>query len=61
MGTVKEMAYKVVKDIFAEFIETKDEKALARYSGACQVYEPIFGEFILTDEDRKEILGTEEM
>lgn len=59
MGNTKQKAYEIVKGFFAAYIETKTEEALHKYIGACEVYEPIFGEFILTDADRKEILGTE--
>lgn len=61
----KKKAYAKVKGMFADYIRAdRDglqfvaEMYKSEYSGACRLYEEIFGEeFILTDEDRHEILG----
>lgn len=58
MGNTKKKAYEIVKGLFAAYIETETEEALHKYIGACEVYEPIFGEFILERKDRVEILGS---
>ena len=61
----KQKAYAKVKGMFADYIRAdRDglkyvaETYQTEYSGACRLYEEIFGEeFILTEEDRHEILG----
>lgn len=63
MNDIKERAYQIVKGYFADYIhESKEgydwaEESRCKYSGAAHLYEEVFGEeFILKDEDRKEIL-----
>ena len=64
MKEAKERAYEAVKNMFARFINSANkgyswaEEERMAYQGACAVYEAAFEEeFILTDEDRKQILG----
>ena len=66
-NTAKERAYKKVKELFARYIDSANkgynwaEEERMAYQGACAVYEEAFEEeFLLTPEDRHEILGVNE-
>ena len=68
MNEAKERAYKKIKQMFADYIRASENgwSELANeyqsvYSGGCRIYEEVFEEeFLLTPEDRREILGVQE-